>query len=135
MHILVGFAGGVLVALMLFEIFLAFLLPRRVKRDPLLARRVAIYLFGPWRAVARRLPEQIGDTLLGMYGPFGLLLDLALWVVVLMLGYACLVWAGGSQIHAGGATFGQDFYYAATGLVSATADGLAARDTFTRVLE
>ena len=43
MHILVGLLGGALVALMLFEIFLAFLLPRRVKRDPLLARRVAIY--------------------------------------------------------------------------------------------
>ena len=42
-HILVGIVGGVLVALMLLEIFLAFLLPRRVKRDPLLARRVAIY--------------------------------------------------------------------------------------------
>ncbi|MGH2850458.1 MAG: two pore domain potassium channel family protein [Solirubrobacteraceae bacterium] len=135
MRIVVGVVGGVLVALMLFEIFLAFLLPRRVKRDPLLARRVAIYLFRPWRAVARRLPDQIGDTLLGMYGPFGLLLDLALWVLVLMLGYACLVWAGGSQIHAGGATFGQDFYYAATGLVSAAADGFAAGDTFTRVLE
>src|ERR1035438_9542653 len=90
MHILVGLLGGALVALMLFEIFLAFLLPRRVKRDPLLARRVAIYAFGPWRALARRLPDQIGDTLLGMYGPFGLLLDLALWVLLLMLGYACL---------------------------------------------
>src|ERR1017187_3370518 len=75
MRILVGVLGGALVALMLFEIFLAFLLPRRVKRDPLLARRVAIYAFGPWRALARRLPDQIGDTLLGMYGPFGLLLD------------------------------------------------------------
>ena len=80
MRILVGVLGGVIVVLMLFEIFLAFLLPRRVKRDPRLARRVAIYLYRPWRWVARRLPDQAGDTLLGMYGPFALLLDLALWV-------------------------------------------------------
>ena len=83
MRILVGVLGGVLVGLMLFEIFLAFLLPRRVKRDPKLARRVALFLYGPWKAVTRRLPNQIGDTLLGMYGPFGLLLDLALWVAAL----------------------------------------------------
>ena len=43
MRIIVGLLGGALVVLMLFEIFLAFLLPRRVKRDPLLARRVAIW--------------------------------------------------------------------------------------------
>src|SRR5579863_222065 len=101
MHILVGIAGGVLVALMLLEIFLAFLLPRRVKRDPLLARRVAIYIYRPWRALARRLPTATGDTLLGIYGPFGLLLDLALWVVLLMFGYACLQWAVGSHLAPG----------------------------------
>src|SRR5450631_2395820 len=98
MRILVGVLGGALVALMLFEIFLAFLLPRRVKRDPLLARRIAVYAFEPWRALARRLPENVGDTLLGMYGPFGLLLDLALWVALLMFGYACVQWAGGSHL-------------------------------------
>ena len=137
MRILVGLLGGVLVALMLFEIFLAFLLPRRVKRDPLLARRVAIYAFRPWRALARRLPDHAGDTLLGMYGPFGLLLDLALWVVLLMLGYACLQWAGGSHLQTATASvdFGQDFYFAAATLVSSGTGGLAAHGTFARVVE
>jgi hypothetical protein len=97
-HILVGVAGGLLVVLMLLEIFLAFLLPRRVKRDPLLARRIAIYLFRPWRALARRLPDHSGDTLLGIYGPLGLLLDLGLWVALLMFGYGCLQWAVGSDL-------------------------------------
>ena len=143
MRILVGVLGGALVVLMLFEIFLAFLLPRRVKRDPLLARRVAIYAFGPWRALARRLPDQIGDTLLGMYGPFGLLLDLALWVALLMCGYACLQWAGGShlrgaggpQLGTGGVDFGQDLYFSAASLVSSGTAGLAAHDTFARVVQ
>ena len=126
MRIVVGVLGGALVALMLFEIFLAFLLPRRVKRDPLLARRVAIYAFRPWRALARRLPDEVGDTLLGMYGPFGLLLDLGLWVVLLMFGYACLQWAGGSHLRAGpGVDFGQDLYFSAATLVSSGTAGLA----------
>ena len=136
MRILVGVLGGVLVALMLFEIFLAFLLPRRVKRDPLLARRVAIYVWAPWRALARRLPENMGDTLLGMYGPFGLLLDLGLWVAMLMLGYACLQWAGGSHLRAGAAvSFGDDVYFAAATLVSSGTAGLASHSTFARVVQ
>jgi hypothetical protein len=136
MRILVGVLGGALVVLMLFEIFLAFLLPRRVKRDPLLARRVAIYAFRPWRALARRLPENAADTLLGMYGPFGLLLDLVLWVAALMFGYGCLQWAGGSHLGAGGPVdFGQDLYFGAASLVSTGTAGLAAHDTFARVVQ
>jgi hypothetical protein len=136
MHILVGVLGGALVVLMLLEIFLAFLLPRRVKRDPLLARRIAIYVWGPWRALARRLPDQVGDTLLGMYGPFGLLLDLAIWVVLLMFGYACLQWAGGSHLAPSGSVdFGHDVYFSAATLVSSGTAGLAAHGSFARVVQ
>jgi hypothetical protein len=136
MRIVVGLLGGVLVGLMLFEIFLAFLLPRRVKRDPQFARRVAVFLYKPWKALALRLPDRFGDTLLGMYGPFGLLLDLALWVAGLMVGYACLQWAGGSHVSPGGPSdFGQDFYFSAATLVSSGTDGLGAGDAFARVVQ
>ena len=136
MRIVVGVLGGALVVLMLFEIFLSFLLPRRVKRDPQLARRVAVYAFRPWRALAERLPYEVGDTLLGMYGPFGLLLDLGLWVVLLMLGYACLQWAGGSHLRAGaGVDFGDDLYFSAASLVSSGTAGLASHGTFARVVQ
>ena len=101
MRILVGVLGGVLVALMLLEIFLAFLLPRRVKRDPGSCARSSSTPGGPgggWRGL---LPAQAADTLLGVYGPFGLLLNLVLWVAVMMIGYACLQWAGGSHLGVG----------------------------------
>jgi hypothetical protein len=136
MHVLVGLIGGALIVLMLLEIFLAFLLPRRVKRDPLLARRVAIYAFRPWRALARRLPDAAGDTLLGMYGPFGLVLDLILWVALLMLGYALLQWAGGSHLaHGRSVNFGEDVYYSAATLVSQGSAGLEPQTGFARVLQ
>jgi hypothetical protein len=127
--------GAVLVLLMLLEIFLAFLLPRRVKRDPLLARRIALFAYRPWRWVARRLPEQPGDTLLGMYGPFGLLLDLAVWVAVLMLGYACLQWAGGSHLGFRPVAFAQDLSFSAATMVSAGTATLAPHDAFARVVQ
>ena len=85
---------------MLLEIFVAFLLPRRVKRDPRLVRRVFAYGWRPWRRIARALPSQAADTMLGIYGPFGVLLNLVLWVAAMMLGYACLQWADGSHLGA-----------------------------------
>jgi hypothetical protein len=138
MRILVGVIGGALVALMLLEIFVAFLLPRRVKRDPKLVRTVFAYGWRPWRRIARSLPPQAGDTMLGVYGPLGLVLNLVLWVAGLMLGYACLLWAGGS--HLGGTRgavvdFGDDVYYAAATMTTNGPVGLAAHDSFTRAIQ
>jgi len=134
-RVLVGVIGGVIVVLMLFEIFLAFLLPRRVKRDPRLARRVAIYLWYPWRWIARHLPDQLGDTLLGIYGPFALLLDLALWVLGLMVGYACLQWAGHTRLGLPDGDFGAALYFSAATFVSSSTGGLHSSDTYARVIQ
>jgi hypothetical protein len=134
-RVLVGVIGGVVVVLMLSEIFLAFLLPRRVKRDPRLARRVAIYLWWPWRWIARRMPAQSGDTLLGIYGPFALLLDLALWVLGLMIGWACLQWAGHAQLGLAHGDFGAALYFSAATFVSSGTGGLHSSDTWARVIQ
>jgi hypothetical protein len=66
MRIVVGLLGGGLVLLMLVEIFVAFLLPRRVKRDPAIVRTIFNYGWLPWRWVARRLPTQAADTMLAV---------------------------------------------------------------------
>jgi hypothetical protein len=137
MHVLVGVLGGVLVALMLIEIFLTFLLPRRVKRDPALVRSVFNYAWLPWRRVARSLPTQAADTMLGIYGPFGLLLNLVLWVSAIMLGFACVLWAGGSQLvpmHAS-VDFGQDLYFSAATMTTDGPAGLSAQTTLARIVQ
>jgi hypothetical protein len=135
-RVLVGVLGGLLVGLMLVEIFVAFLLPRRVKRDPKIVRSVFRYAWGPWRRLARMLPAQAADTLLGVYGPFGLLLNLVLWVAVMMLGYACLQWAGGSHLALGGKVdFGNDLYFSAGTMAASTPAGLGAQTTFARAVQ
>jgi len=138
MRVLVGVVGGALVALMALEIFFAFLLPRRVKRDVRLARAVFTYGWRPWRRVARLLPARTADTMLGMYGPLGLLVNLALWLAALVLGYACLLWAGGSHlgVHAHeGVDFGSDLYFAAATMTTNGPSGLAAHTGFTRAIQ
>jgi len=97
MRILVGVLGSILIVLMLAEFFVAFLLPRRVKRDPRIARGIYRGLWRPWKWFANRLTPVSRDTLLGLFGPFALLLELVVWAVGLMIGFACLQWAAGGS--------------------------------------
>jgi hypothetical protein len=135
-RVLVGLIGGALVALMLLEIFLAFLLPRRVKRDPRMVRSVFAYAWRPWRAVSRRMPPRAADTMLGIYGPFGLLLNLVLWVATMMFGYACLQWSGHSHLAGPRPVgFGEDIFFSAATMVSSGTAGLSAHTTFARIVQ
>lgn len=135
-RIVVGLLGGVLVTLMILEIFLAFLVPQRVRRGPRLVRSVRDLGWRPLRRFARRLPDRTADTILGLYGPLSLVLNLALWMLGLVVGYAALQWAGGSQLAAGGAvSFGHDLYFSAATLVSSGTAGLAAQTGFARAIQ
>jgi hypothetical protein len=136
MRILVGVLGGALVVSMVVEIFVAFLLPRRVKRDPRIVRSVFDYTWRPWRRVARMLPPQAGDTMLGIYGPIGLVVNLVMWVSLMMVGYACLQWAGGSHLVSNGTVdFGNDLYFSAATMAASAPAGLSAHTTFARVVQ
>jgi hypothetical protein len=93
MRVLAGAAGALLVALMLSEFFVTFMLPRRVRRDPRIARGLNRLLWRPWRAVARRLAPPSADTLLGLFGPLALIVQLVVWALGLMIGYSLIEWA------------------------------------------
>jgi len=118
-EVVVGIVGGLLVLAMLAEFFVTFLLPRRVKRDPRLARGFFRALWRPWRWIARRLPEAAGDTMLGFFGPIWIISTLAFWSLGIVIGFACLFWADGSQLTANRVDFGDDLYASAAAFFSA----------------
>lgn len=91
----------VLLAFLLAEFFIVFLLPRRVKRDPAIARAILRILWVPWRASARRLPTRAADTMLGVFGPFGLVAILGLLSAGVILCYTGLYWAASVHLGAG----------------------------------
>lgn len=93
MRVVAGVAGGLLVALMLSEFFVTFMLPRRVRRDPRIARGLNRLLWIPWRWVARQLAPPSADTLLGLFGPLALVLQLVVWAFGLLVGYGLIEWA------------------------------------------
>jgi hypothetical protein len=95
MRVLAGGAGSALIVLLLSEFFIAFMLPRRVRRDPRVARRLIGLLWRPWRALSRRFAPATADTILGFFGPLALLVELFVWVIGLMIGYGLLEWAVG----------------------------------------
>jgi hypothetical protein len=103
MRVVGGIAGAALIVLLLSEFFVAFMLPRRVRRDPRIARRLIGLLWRPWRAFARRFAPATADTMLGLFGPLALLFELFVWVIGLMIGYGLLEWA------VGGGSFGDRF--------------------------
>jgi len=98
-HLLIGILGAALVLLMVAEYFSTFLLPRRVKRDPRIARGILRWLWTPWRWAAGRLPPRSADTVLGIWGPLGLLTILAVLSAGVILGFAALYWATSSHVE------------------------------------
>jgi len=130
-----GILGALLVLAMLGEFFVSFMLPVRVKRDPRLARGLFELLWRLWRWFARRLPESPRETLLGLFGPLGLLFIVALWTAGLVLGFAALQYAVGSHVRGDGVTgtFGDDLYFSAGGFLSASS-GLEPTSTAAKVL-
>jgi hypothetical protein len=137
MRVIVAVIGGALVISMASEIFVAFLLPRRVKRDPRLVRTIFVYGWRTWRRLARPLPYQAADTMLGIYGPLGLIINLLLWLSLLILGYACLQWGAGSHLGPGthAVDFGNDLYFSAATIAASSPSGLAPSTTFARVIQ
>jgi hypothetical protein len=135
-RILVGVIGGALVIAMVTEIFVAFLLPRRVKRDPRFVRTIFVYGWRQWRRVSRVLPGQAADTMLGIFGPLGLIMNLILWLSVLILGYACLQYGAGSHLAGRHAVdFGNDIYFSAATMVASPPAGLVPATTFAKVVQ
>jgi hypothetical protein len=123
-----------LIALNLAEFFVTFLLPRRVKRGPRLARGLYRLAWIPARAMARRLSSRAGDSLLGIFGPAWLLSTLGLWTLGLVLGFASLHYAGGSHVVAGGTgSFLDDLYFSGGAFLSNSA-GVAPTSAFAKLL-
>jgi hypothetical protein len=119
-RIVVGLAGAALIATMLAEFFVTFLVPRRVKRDPRIARGLFRMLWRPWRWVASRLSSAAGDTMLGFFGPLALIVELMIWTLALMIGFAALEWSFGSRLGPGAAhAFGDDVYFSSGQFLSA----------------
>ena len=117
MALLNGFFGVLLIAGVLWDVFEAIVLPRRVTRRIRLTRLFYRSTWSPWWAIAHIIrKKKRRETFLGIYGPLSLLVLLTVWAASVIFGFALLHCAIGSKIgpvnNAGSLL--TDLYYSGT---------------------
>ncbi len=117
MAIVASVCGIALIVVVLWEGFETIILPRRVIRRFRLTRLFYRRTWLPWAKLVTSLaPPQRQETWLSFFGPSSILILLAIWAGMMVIGFALLQWAIGSAvlIHDGSAGFLIDLYMSAT---------------------
>ncbi|MDP9263406.1 MAG: potassium channel family protein [Acidobacteriota bacterium] len=136
MTTLAAAAGIALILLVLWDSFETIVLPRRVTRQIRLARLYYRTTWKLWTTILATVPSpKRRETYLGFFGPLSLLGLVAVWAIMLVLGFALVHWALGSHINTlsgASADFWTDLYMSGTtfftlGLGDVTPQGPAAR--------
>lgn len=115
MTIIATICALALILAALWDTFETIILPRRVRRRLRLTNVIYRLTWEPWTFIGRRL-RGARESALSLYGPLALLLLLAIWAIILMVGFALLQWSLGSHLisAAGRTTFGTDLYMSGT---------------------
>jgi hypothetical protein len=117
MQVVAVIVGVFLVMVILWEGFETIVLPRRVTRRFRLSRYFFRFFWRSWRgAVTSLVPAKYRETCLGFFGPLSNLLMIGVWVIWLIIGFALLHWATGSQVRSalGDKGFFTDLYMSGT---------------------
>ena len=117
MHGLALAAGVLLIAWVLWDAFETILLPRRVPARLRISRFFLRRLWTPWSAIALAIPERARrENFLSVYALLSILSLLIAWAAGLVMGFAMILWAGGSHVAADGerAGFALDLYLSGT---------------------
>lgn len=117
MRVLAAIAGLALLCAVLWDVFEAIILPRRVTRHFRITRTYYRYMWSVWARVARWMrPSRVRQSYLSYFGPLSLLLLFVVWVVGLIVSFGLLHWAAGSAINTQGSPPGflSDIYLSGT---------------------
>ena len=119
MRIVTLIAGVACLFIVLFDAFQTIILPRRASGRFRLTRLFYISTWVPWRFVARRLRNtRMRETVFSYYGPLSLILLLAVWAGVMVVGFALIYFSLGSPFKDSmeGPGFRSDLYVSGTTL-------------------
>ena len=82
------------------DTFQTIILPRRPSGRFRITQLFFIITWGPWSAIAKRVKNKnLREEVYGFYGPLSLILLLAVWAALLMIGFALLFLAIGSPFQ------------------------------------
>ena len=132
--VLIGLA---LIGTALLDAFETIVLPRHVSRRIRVARFFYLITWQPYARVARMIrTDQKRESFLSFYGPSSLLLLVALWASMLILGFASLQWATGTELNVPDTQrdLGTDAYYSGTTFFTLGLGDIAPRTGAARLL-
>ncbi len=113
--------GIVLIVLTLSDVFQSVVMPRATARRYRISFWVWRGAWYFWPKLAWRLHATDGDLredFFAVFAPFMLLALIGLWVVLLVVGFALVLWAMRSGIAPGHASFGTMLYFAGSSLLT-----------------
>ncbi|HME45989.1 MAG TPA: potassium channel family protein [Syntrophorhabdales bacterium] len=137
MKIVLALVGAGLVLIVLWDAFETIILPRRVTRRIRLTR---LFYHNTWiiysSLVSFLLSGKRRDAYFSYYGPLSLLVLIGLWALGLIVGFACLHWAGGSGLNIphGRQSFLTDLYLSGTTFFTLGLGDVVPRTTLARFL-
>lgn len=117
MMIVLGLSGIVVIAVVLRDAFETIVLPRRIVRRVRLTNAFYKVTWPPCRAIGSRIPMgNRRDNILSFYGPVSLLLLIVVWALLLVLGFALILFALGPSLNSPEKTadFGTCLYMSGT---------------------
>jgi hypothetical protein len=126
--------GGVLVALVAWDLFQTVVVPRPSPGG----FRIARYLIrGSWWAVkrlGRRMSPRWREVVFGLFGPGSALMLLAAWLGTLIVGFGLMLFALRAELVPAPPDLGTALYFAASSLLTLGYGDIVAEGTLSRVL-
>ncbi len=115
----VAVVGLALVWLALYDVFQSVIVPRAVNRRWRAAAHLTRAAWRVWRALARTISDGVRrENFLSTFAPFNLVASLAMWVVMLVVGFGCVLFALRAQLRPADVSFPSALYLAGTSLLT-----------------
>lgn len=125
--------GATLLGITLWDIFQTIVVPRPSPGRLRLARYVVVPAWRAWRAIGMRRKTGDGrDSFLGLFAPAVAILLFALWLAMIVLADALMLWALRSEVHPTPGNLFDALYFAGTSVLTLgfgeiVADGVLSR--------
>jgi Ion channel len=129
--------GLLVIAFTLWDAFETMILPRRVSRRIKFTRWFYKYSWQPYAALCRKIQRaELRESILSFYGPASFLILLALWAILLVVGFAFLYRAEGFTVDGSlrAARFGTDLYFSGTTFFTLGLGDVSSRGAIGRTL-
>jgi hypothetical protein len=112
-------AGAAIIALILYDVFSAVIVPRQVAPAWRLSATIIRNSWGRWRAVGLLIhDDDQREDMLARFAPTALVALLVNWLVFLLIGYGLVFYALRNHLHPHITTYGDALYFAGTSLLT-----------------